>query len=91
MPKRNNSWPRPRKGEARTLQSEFPGATHWGVVGSMGGSWANKEDFVCEACGSSNELVVFYGSGSDLRIGHRECFRCWHQGLTQLTLDLEAS
>lgn len=81
---RNAAWPNPQTGEKRTLQGCFPGAARWGV---MGGINLDQAEFECPACGHTNELVVWYGADADLEIGHRECFKCWHQGSVQLSLD----
>ena len=85
MVQKNSAWPKPQPGEQRTLEGCFPGATRWGV---LGGTNLEQSDFCCPACGHTNELIVWYGSGQDMEVGHRECFKCWHQGSAQLTLNL---
>jgi hypothetical protein len=72
-------------GDTRTLISEFPGATRWGIVGSIGGSWPQSDPFVCPSCQMSEELVVW----ADAAVAHRECFNCWHAQSVQLSLFLE--
>jgi hypothetical protein len=69
-------------GDSRTLNSEFPGATRWGIIGLVGGSWPQSEPFVCRSCQRSEELVVW----ADAVVIDRECFNCWHSQVVQLSL-----
>lgn len=73
-----------RPGEAMKQLSEWPGATHWGIMGSVAG-WRQPHTWQCPHCGCYERLVVWSGNQ---RI-YCECADCTEKGFTQLTLKLE--
>lgn len=66
--------------------SEFPGSKAWGVLGSVGGTWASTKDWKCPVCGSLERLVV-WGEGRSLI--YCDCIKCWGSDRhTEQQLDL---
>lgn len=67
-------------------EKAFPGSVSWGVMGSVGGSWASPSDWKCPKCGRGDRLVV-WGAGREVLSS--QCFECWRSGedkVEQLTL-----